>query len=364
MTEQGKSDGHQPDENERLKNGTIPKDPEEGTKTVKGEKAPRVLTVKQILQASVDRAKEAKNRTWCSTGNYYIDEATGGMMPGDCWLLGADTSTGKSSLAIMMVDVNIRQSRDDHGQPRPGKRILIVSSEDDESLYGDRLMCRRAQIDAKRYRNGTINKEEWAKITSTLARGEPVPVFFDGRLEPIEKIALQLDKIIKEQAIDLIIFDYLQEFRSRFKHQDERVKYKEIAAVMRRLVKKNKKCGLILSQLTMTPGKRLPDKHNIRESRDVSNAAETILILFIPEQDIKDDDTDEVIFKTGERVVLIDKCKKGPRGARIGLPWDNTTASFLEVVEPEQARLDRMAETVNMDDDIGDFAEDDDGGRY
>jgi replicative DNA helicase len=350
----GKPNGHgEPDENERLKDGTINKDVRDGTHRVKGEEAPRVLTVPQILDASVERALQAKGRAFCTTGNHWVDAATGGMMPGDCWLFGADTSYGKSSWAIMLLDLNLRA----------GKRVLIVTSEDDESLYGDRLMCRRASLDAKRYRNGTLNAAEWGKIRDTQARAEPVPVYMDARPHVMEKLAPQLDKVIKEQAIDLIIFDYLQEFRSKQRWQDERIKYKEIAAMQRRVVKQNKKCGLILSQLTMTPGKKTPDKHNIRESRDVSNAAETILIGFIPEQDIKVDDTDDVQFHAGERVVLIDKCKKGPRGGRFEMPWDDRTASFIEVIEPEQARLNRLAAEEQYDDgDLGGFAED--GGRY
>jgi replicative DNA helicase len=211
------------------------------------------------------------------------------------------------------------------------------------------LLCRRAGIDAKRYRNGTLDEGEWKAARDTVARGEPVPVFVDARPHKIEKLAPHLDKIIQQQAIDMIIFDYLQEFQSSRRHQDERIKFKEIASVMRKVVKLNKKTGLIMSQLTITSTKKYPDRNSIRESRDVSNAAETILIGFIPEEHIyikdeNDKDTEEIAYKKGTRVVLIDKCKKGPRGLKFAMPWDELTASFQVVKEPEQQRIDDMAD--------------------
>jgi len=343
----------QPDENDELKAGTIHKDPKANATAVAGKDVPRVLTVPQILQASATRAEESKGHKHCTTGNDYIDDITGGLQAGDTWLMGADTSWGKSSWAILVTHLNIKLN----------KRVLIVTSEDDEALYGDRLMCLRGDLDAKRYRNGRLTKDEWAIVRHTIAAAEPVPVYVDARPHKLEKLVEHLDKIIKQQAIDLVIFDYLQEFQSSGRHQDERVKYKELGGIMRRVVKTNKKCGIILSQLTMTEQTKIPTRRNIRETRDVCNAAETILIGFIPTEhiyktDAKGDKTDEIQFHAGERVFLIDKCKKGPRGRMIVMPWDDRTASFKQVIDPEQRRIDALY------DDLGDIAEDESEERY
>jgi len=365
MTEE-KDKPKYPDENDRLKDGTLPKDPKEGTKTVK--EAPRVLTVEQILAASEERAKQAKGKKFCSTGHYLIDRYTGGMQDGDCWLFGAETSFGKSSFAIQLVDVNLKME----------KRVLIVSSEDSEELYGDRLMCRRAGLDAKDYRDGNLTKEEWELVARTRASGEPVPVFVDARPHKIERLEAHLNKIVVDQSINLIVFDYLQEFQSTRKHQDERVKFKEIAAVMRRVVKGNKRTGIIMSQLTITPGKKSLDKNNIRESRDVSNAAETILIGYLQDTVVYEKDKNgndvfvrnskgdyvyetkdgheqrvrKILWGEGDRMLLIDKCKRGPRGDRVKLDWDNRTASFKVTKDPEQQRIDDVYDNVTEPDDF------------
>jgi len=64
-------------------------------------------------------------------------------------------------------------------------------------------------------------------------------------------------------------------------------------------------------------------------------------------------------FSHGNRLILIDKCKRGPRNLTFDMPWDNDTASFKTVTEPEQDRLDRMAAERAYDEYYEGF---DDGG--
>lgn len=322
------------DENDRAKAGTLPKDPKDGTKVV--AEAPRVLSVKELLAASMERALVSRKTDRCTTGHYRLDSITGGFRPGFVWVFGADTSWGKSSFLISIVDENLKA----------GKRVLIVSSEDTEEVYGDRLMVRRAQVNAQRFRDQRLTREEMARVTGVASSGEQVPVFIDARRWPVELLAQHLDRVIKEQRIDLVAFDYLQEFQSRRRWQDERVKFREIASVMRHVVKSNKRSGIIFSQLTISTETKVPNKHNIRESRDVSNAAEAILIGFEPEQDVTDK-TGQVLVAAGTKCVLVDKIKNGPRGAKVPLQWDAETASFAAVADPE---LNRYAE-------LGEFGE-------
>src|SRR5690606_40381223 len=69
------------------------------------------------------------------------------------WVFGADTSWGKSSLFVSVADENLRR----------GKRILIVSAEDPPSLYGDRLLSRRAQVRSKERRVGKECGSRWTR---------------------------------------------------------------------------------------------------------------------------------------------------------------------------------------------------------
>ncbi len=307
-----------------------------------GTDVPRVLTVKQILTASMERAFETQPTNICTTGNHRLDYITGGFKPGFVWVMGADTSWGKSSFLIMLADENLKR----------GKRVLIVSSEDTEGVYGDRLMVRRARINAMNYRDRRLADGDHSKVTDVVNNAESLPVYVDARRWPMEKLRGHLDKIIKEQNIDLIAFDYLQEFRSNGKHQDERIKFREIASIMRDLVKSNKRSGIIFSQLTINQDTRVPTKHNIRECRDVANAAEVILIGHQPDCEITV--ADGTTYPPNTKMILVDKVKDGPRGAKFGLSWDEECACFNTETDPAVNEYDAV-----IGDTLDDFEEGD-----
>ncbi len=329
-----------PDENDKLQAGVLSPDLEAGTRPVAsvvqmpGKTPPKVLTVKELLESAADRALGRKPREFCTTGVQRLDDATGGLRPGHVWVFGADTNWGKSSYLVMLADVNMKN----------GKRVLIVSSEDDHSMYGDRLMVRRARVGAKRFRDRELTPEEMTRVTKVLSEARPDPVFLDARGKSAELVAKEVKWAIAQHNIDLVAYDYLQEFRAVKRYQDRRNEVSEVAAMLREAVKTSGKTGIIFSQITVSADKRYPDKHSIRESRDVSNAAEVIALGFTPAESLMRPDG-SVAVEAGKKAILIDKAKDGIKGA-VQLMWSEEMAAF-------------GSDTVNeYADEFDDFAQD------
>lgn len=326
------ADGTHPDEADMQRDGTLPADARTGTKRVAAN-VPRVLTVQQLLTASRERAfmKKAPNDT-LTTGHYRLDDITGGIRKGFSWLFGADTSFGKSTWLVAVADENIKAK----------KKVLICSSEDPEEIYGDRLMIRRAQVNAKRHRDRMLDKDEMQRVLDVEQSAEPEPVYVDASRWNVEELAPHLETIIREQAIDLVAFDYIQEFKSNKRWQDERVKFREIASVLRHLGKRLKIASILFSQLTLDADTKIPTRRNIRECRDIANASEVILIGFEPDADVKDK-TGAVLVDAGTKCVLVDKCKNGPRGAKVPLAWNQDSACFDRVWDPAEPQAPEAA---------------------
>jgi replicative DNA helicase len=324
------------DLNDRLVAGELPRDP--GVKVIplnqaavkrEEEAPPRVHTVRELVNGAAERACNPRRlEKSCATGHAELDEITGGFRPGFVWVLGADTSWGKSTFAVSVVDENL-----------PAKRSLIVSVEDPPELYGDRILQRRAKVNAHRLMKGMCNDEEKRTIWNVQVKAEDVPCYIYAGTKPIEVIAKQLGPIIQNEGIDIIIFDYLQEFQSNQRHQDERNRFKHTSAVMRELIRSHGKTGIILSQLTINNDTKVPTKHNIRESRDVSNAAEVVAIGFAPDENVVVNG--ELIYEKGKKYLLIDKNKGGPPKRRVELAWNGEAACFDKVLDPEQERIER-----------------------
>lgn len=283
----------------------------------------KLFTVRELLEGSRDRALSEKPVTGCTTGNYELDDVTGGIRPGHVWVVGADTSWGKSSFIVAVTDKNLEL----------GKRVLIVSSEDPPSMYGDRLMARRAKVPAKALRDRRLNDEEQEQVRRVVRRAKPDPVYINAVAMPAEDVAAKVQAIIKAETIDLVAFDYLQEFVSKARHQDRRNEVRSVAKILRSAVKESGAAGIILSQITVDASKDHPDKHSIRESRDVSNAAEVILLGFEPKKAISDKDGNTKIFE-GEEAIWVDKVKDGPKGFAVRMAWEGSTASFERIDGP------------------------------
>lgn len=189
------------------------------------------------------------------------------------------------------------------------------------------------------------------RVLDVEQSGRTVPAFFDAKGWHIEELAGEdylrgkrdkpgpLVQAIREHKIDLIAFDYLQEFSSKRRHQDERVKFREIAKVMRFVSKSEKIAGVIFSQLTLDAETKIPTRKNIRECKDVANASEVILIGFEPEKDVTRKNG-SVLITAGTKTILVDKVKNGPKGQKVPLSWNKESACFNRVEAPEDTNYD------------------------
>jgi replicative DNA helicase len=337
-----------PDDNDLAITGHLPEDPIEGAKRLVD--APRIRTERDLLETSIRRALSTKERNVCTTGNYDLDQKTGGLLPGWFWLVGADTGIGKTSFVIAVADDNLRL----------GRGVIIVSLEDPESMYGDRLMLRRclkkakeeniAPVSADRMRLGKLTASDKELMMRVAQEGQRKPMFVDACGSKGEKIARDVERILDNMSIDLVVIDYLQEVHSERQHNSTRDKVTEMCRGIREVVRSRGKCLIITSQVTVDDPDKWPRRNQIRDSRDVVNAAEVVLMLGIAGTDIveknKREGTERTVMTAGERGALVDKCKQGRKGF-VRLPWDDTAACFVSIPDPDDQRYRTPAPDID-----------------
>lgn len=321
------------DENDLARAGTLPSDPEVGCEPANDSayaelnSRPRIFTVRELLQQAHKRVISTEPIRILTTGHWKIDMMTGGIRPGYTWVMGADTSWGKSAWALMLADENMKK----------GFRVLIVSSEDDEDIYGDRLLARRSGVDATRIRDRKCDTEDHRRIAAVVAAGEPLPVYLDARGKHYEKVDREIRAMVDGEGIDLVALDYVGECRLKKKSQDERLMFKEIGQMFRYSVKDHKRSGIVFSQLTIDDPSKPPTRKNIRECKDLGSGAEGIMLGWKPQNEVKGkgpDGISEVVkHKANSRVMLIDKAKGGRCGS-VEMDWDDVTASFKRTLRP------------------------------
>jgi replicative DNA helicase len=248
------------------------------------------------------------------------------------WVVGAKSSWGKSSYLVMVADENIQR----------GKRVLIVSAEDPDSLYGDRLLVRRTRVDRHRLSAGALWDDERDRVTAALRKAEDVPVYLDARGKSVEWAAKRVRRMVQSDGIDLIAWDYLHAFDQEKPGQngDRRAQLNYISRVMTDTVKTTGKAGIIFAQVTPDTKSQVPDMYEIRDSKDVVNAAEVVAIGFEPAISIERD-------VDGQKVVIADKSSKalviaknkpgpGPKGRVYGMGSDYKHGCFNVVECPPE----------------------------
>lgn len=275
-------------------------------------------TVAEILANVYRKATEPTREKGVSCGNAIIDKLLGGFRKGRVTVLGAGTSWGKSSFAVMVSDVGLRS----------GKRILLVSGEDTEDTYGQRILCRRANVNALNMRDGELAYDERRRALAAVDRAEPLPYFLDGIGKKAEYLASAIQHIASEEPIDLVIVDYLQAFTCAKKCQDRRNELTHIARVFTDAIKGSNAAGLVFSQIKRLPDGQVPTKHDLKESGDVENMAEHVLLGFAKRPDHADEEQADQLTT---RHILIDKNKDGPVLPKpLDMPFDFITANFYE----------------------------------
>lgn len=290
----------------------MPEDPEQ-TEKVPAAKRFGARSVLELFEAVVVRAQTQRPERGITTGNFELDDMLGGFRRQRITILGAETSFGKSSFAIMVADEAMRA----------GAGVLLVSGEDSPDTYGQRLMARRARINAFQLRDNVVLEDDLKRMTYEMSKAEIEPFFIDGIGKTAEHLSHAVRALCAEHDIGLVIVDYLQAFNTAKRCQDRRTEVTHIARSFADAIKNSNAAGLLLSQLRRPENtNREPSMHDLKESGDLENMAEHVLLGQIETNQNGDE----------KRWFLIGKNKDGPRNvARIEMPFDIKTASFKTV---------------------------------
>lgn len=358
-----------PDENDRAQRLELPNDPRTGcipwneAARKVAEEEPRCFTVKEMLAVVHKRITSKEDPVMWTTGHWKVDLMTGGLRPQSGWVVGGASSWGKSSFIVALADENMR------GWRNPTVP-LIVSAEDSEETYGERLLARRARVNALRLRDNCLRPDEHQRVCAVLAKAEPKPHYLDARGVLFERLLRQISGMVKEHGIQIVILDYIQECRTKQKYESERVMFREIAKTFRHSMKRLGVASVILTQLTNPEPGKAPTKDHIRECKDIGHGAEVVALGWETAADVTGANGE--LYPAQSKFLMLDKTKSGRKGA-VSLEWDSVSACFNRVLRPAyateedkwyEAEADK-SQSMSMPDDIDNAIESyNDHGRW
>jgi replicative DNA helicase len=188
--------------------------------------------------------------------------------------------------------------------------VAIFSLEMSGLQLGIRMLGFDAMIDAARLRRGSLQDDEWLRLTDSANRLSDLPIFIDDTsgLSVLEMKA-KARRLKKKHDISLVIIDYLQLMQSRKIVESRQQEISDISRSLKALAKDLNIPVIALSQLNRKvedrPNKR-PILADLRESGVIEQDAD--LIAFIYREELYNR-TEE---NHGKAELIIAKHRNGP----------------------------------------------------
>lgn len=294
---------------------------------------PRVISaaerygVKSIRDLALDVITDVnrpKDKAKCITGVAKLDADMGGMRAGMVTVLAARTSFGKTTFGLTATESTLKA----------GMNVLWFPFEDSTLLYGRRIVAARARLNALSLRDGDITYKERQRIMQVAQEAPTAPFMLSSIGKSIEWACQALRDIAKELKIHLVVMDYVQRMHTEKRTQDRRNEVTMAAELASDAIKEIGAAGLLISQIRrLKPGER-PNMFDLKESGDLENCAEHIIMGWSEEENAVDK-VGMPAKKVIHRRIFLEKNKDGPlTGEDIEVPFDNVSACFTPT-EPQ-----------------------------
>jgi hypothetical protein len=269
-----------------------------------------IVTIQSLCLDVLTDIDKPRSKSTCRTGIAEIDAAIGGYRGGMVTVMGAATNFGKTRFSLMSADIAAKAD----------KLVIYCTLEDSPLLYGRSIVARRGHINATRLRDGEVTYDERRRILTVAQEAQKEPFMLNCIGKPAEWIAKALTDVSNERHIDLVIVDYIQRARAERRTQDRRTEMTFAVEILSNTIKNIGAAGLLLSQLKRLENGSRPTKSDLKESGDIENMAEHIILGYT-----KDNGNGGV-----DRMLYLDKNKDGPViTADIPLRFDDVSASFI-----------------------------------
>ena len=262
-----------------------------------------------------DRTLEELIGRWCdrmsdkTPANYLrfgIEQLDGylNVVPGDFVILAADSSVGKTALALQMA----------YSMAENGKKVGFFSLETGADKLTDRLLAevQTAAVNLPRIKKKQLADADWKAVTAVACRDAAKRVRILNKFRTVEQIR---GRTIM-RGFDVVFVDYMQLLEAKGDNRPQVVT--EISIGLHRMAQELGVTVVGLSQITPASKdqKRAPTKDDLRESRQLKHDGDVILILSISSEG------------TGVyRELHVAKNKDGPCG-RMLLDFDPEHMSF------------------------------------
>ena len=263
------------------------------------------MPIKQVVHEALpalERSDQGQPAMIGITSGYSdLDAKIAGWGPGDLVVLAGRTSVGKTALALEFA----------RHQAEEGNATLIFSLEMSRASLVQRLGCRAAHVSLAKFRSGYLPWEERGRLQVAMSMISEWPIWIaDPPSMRATEIRWKIRTLAQRIKPTLVIVDYLQLLRAKAENRTQEVTEISIQlkAAARELGEICKGTLVAVSQLSRIPTNEMPQLHHLRESGQVEQDADVVLLL----SDL--DKVERGQLKPSRKILDVAKQRNGPTG--------------------------------------------------
>lgn len=233
------------------------------------------------MSAVEDVFRRDSNRTPVPFGLENLDDQLSSLDPGTMLVIGAATGVGKSSVCLAMA----------LGQAALDVPVGIVSLEDSRRIWGSRAAGKWCGVSPLRMR-GKMEAHEYAALGQI---GEHMPdpqIYIEDPIGGSEDdVCAAMRRLVHRHGVRVLYVDYVQAIRSTSQSSGRHHQVREISSRLKAQAYALDVPLVLVSQIRRREqgAKPEPTMHDLKESGDLENAAEIIVLLWLPNRSNRDE---------------------------------------------------------------------------
>lgn len=253
------------------------------------------------------------------TGLAGIDHMAG-LHRGDLVVIAADTSQGKTTLAV-----NMATAAAGHGHP-----VMFYSMEMGAVQLAARINAPFSNVPSHSMLYRQLTDVQVQSVRQAMALTGGMPLYFDERsTSTIDGIISGARSAARRLGAEMVVVDYLQILSTTQRVQNNELFMGEVARRLKNLAKRENVCVLALSQLSRDRDNPQPSLSKLRASGQIAEAADMVMLIYRPEAYGRGKYPGRTEPVQGTAMITVAKNRNGETGDVV-VDFDRATSRFSD----------------------------------
>ena len=225
-----------------------------------------VVRTAKLIESNINKKKNYD----LYTGFFDLDALTDGLHEGELTIVGARPGVGKTTFSLQIAE-RIAEKE---------KNVLYISLEMSEEQIIQKLLAKKARVNSRKIRNGSLESQEIDKIGLACAKISDLSMHILTKINTIQQIEIVARRMKNKRKLDLLVIDYLQLVKSigNFKSREQEVA--DISRTLKLMSLELEIPIIALCQLNRNASKNEPTLADIRESGSIEQDADNVIFLY------------------------------------------------------------------------------------